>query len=172
MLKLIATDVVVSKGYDGAPALRFYENENGGQSVRFRVGKKVFDSRAKDNHRWINISIKGFGDLCERIKKMKLKEGSYINLSGRYDEETWEDQTTHEKKSSTVIILEEIEYSGGGQKTGKDSAGAPTSETGAETGAAPSTQETSAAGTASADDAMPDNFTGYEGFTGGGNPFF
>ena len=39
MLKVIATDVVISKGYDGAPALRFSE-----KGVRFRVGKKVYDT--------------------------------------------------------------------------------------------------------------------------------
>ena len=33
MFKVIATDVVISKGYDGAPALKFTES---GESVRFR----------------------------------------------------------------------------------------------------------------------------------------
>ena len=168
MLKFIGTDVVVSKGYDGAPALRFYDGENGSQSVRFRVGKKVFDSRATDNHRWVNIGIKGFGDICERIKKMKLKEGSYINLSGRYDEETWEDQNTHEKRSATVIILEEIEYSGGGQKSNKEASGSTPGEAGTE----PPAQGQPPASAAPPDGAMPDNFTGFEGFSGGGNPFF
>ena len=49
MFKVIATDVVISKGYDGAPALRFSEN---GESVRFRIGKKVYDTRAENNTRW------------------------------------------------------------------------------------------------------------------------
>ena len=35
MLKVFATDVVISKGYDGAPALKFSEK---GDSVRFRIG--------------------------------------------------------------------------------------------------------------------------------------
>ena len=48
MFKAIAADVVVSKGYDGAPALRFSEN---GESVRFRIGKKVYDTRAENNTR-------------------------------------------------------------------------------------------------------------------------
>lgn len=39
MFKVIATDVVISKGYDGAPALKFTES---GESVRFRIGKKVY----------------------------------------------------------------------------------------------------------------------------------
>ena len=31
MIKMIITDAVVSKGYDGAPAIRFYDAEGGSQ---------------------------------------------------------------------------------------------------------------------------------------------
>ena len=96
MFKVIATDVVISKGYDGAPALKFSEN---GESVRFRIGKKVYDTRAENNTRWVNLSVKAFGPVCERIKKMQLKESSFINILGRLDEDVWEDSTTHEKRS-------------------------------------------------------------------------
>lgn len=67
MLEVIATSAVVSRGYDGAAALRFSEK---GDAVRFRIGKKVYDTRAENNTRWINLSVKAFGDICERIKKM------------------------------------------------------------------------------------------------------
>lgn len=106
MFKVIATDVVISKGFDNAPALRFSEK---GDSVRFRIGKKVYDTRAENNTRWFNVSVKAFGDVCERIKKMQLKEGSFVHLTGRLDEESWTDQSTNESKSQTVIILDEIE---------------------------------------------------------------
>lgn len=96
MFKVIATDVVISKGYDGAPALKFSEN---GESVRFRIGKKVYDTRAENNTRWVNLSVKAFGPVCERIKKMQLKESSFINILGRLDEDVWEDSTTHEKEA-------------------------------------------------------------------------
>ncbi|MCI9491253.1 MAG: single-stranded DNA-binding protein, partial [Dorea sp.] len=99
MLDVIATSAVVSRGYDGAAALRFSEK---GDAVRFRIGKKVYDSRAENNTRWINISVKAFGDVCERIKKMQLKDGSFINFRGRLDEDTWTDQQTGESKSAMV----------------------------------------------------------------------
>lgn len=117
MLKVFATDVVISKGYDGAPALKFSEK---GDSVRFRIGKKVYDTRANNNYRWVNLAVKAFGTVCERIKKMQLKESSYVNIVGRLDEDVWEDPTTHEKRSAMVVILDEIEYcfSGGNQTEG------------------------------------------------------
>ena len=165
MFKMIITDAGVSKGYEGTPPLKFYDLEGGGQSARFRIGKRVYDSRAEGNHRWVNLSVKAFGDVCERIKKMKLKEGSYVNLIGRYDEETWDDAKTHEKRSAPVLILDEIEfcYSGPGQKNGQGN-GTPQGEAPAQTPPTPTQPEDSSS-------EMPENFTGYENF-GGGNPFF
>lgn len=156
MFKVIATDVVISKGYDGAPALKFSEN---GESVRFRIGKKVHDTRAENNTRWVNLSVKAIGSVCERIRKMQLKESSFINILGRLDEDVWEDSTTHEKKSAMVVILDEIEYysAGGGKQKAEETGGQ--SKTAAEP-----------APNASGGD-MPGNFTGFEPF-GGVNSFF
>ena len=118
MLKVIATQVVISKGYDNKPAISITRT-NESLAVRFRIGKKVYDPKADGNSRWLNYSVKGFGSIVDRIEKMKLKDGSFVNIFGRLDEDTWEDQTTHEKKSAPVIILEDIEYASvGGGKDG------------------------------------------------------
>lgn len=151
MLKVFGTQVVVSRGYDGAAAIKFSEK---GDAVRFRIGKKVYDPNAEDNSRWINMAVKGFGSICERIKKMQLKDGSFINFVGRLDEDVWEDQQTREKKSAMVIILDDIEYASGGSKS-KDS----------------HTSEQTANGGQTAAPSNSGGFTGYEAF-GGGNPFF
>lgn len=156
MFKVIATDVVISKGYDGAPALKFTES---GESVRFRIGKKVYDTRAENNARWMNISVKAFGPVCERIKKMQLKESSFINILSQLDEDIWEDSVTHEKKSAMVIILDEIEFcsSGGGKQKNVNAEGQP--------------KAAATSAPVSAGSEMPGNFTGFEAF-GGVNSFF
>lgn len=94
MMKIFISDAVVSRGYDGAPAIRLFNSENGGEFAVFQVGIRKYDSRAENNHRWVNLKVKAFGDLCERIKKMSLKEGSFISLCGDYDEERWTDKDT------------------------------------------------------------------------------
>ena len=162
MIKMIITDAVVSKGYDGAPAIRFYDAEGGSQIANLRIGKRVYDSRADNNHRWLNFNVKAFGDVCERIKRMKLKEGSYINLIARYDEESWVDKNTREAKTGTVLILEEVEFSGssGGQKNGQSG------------GTGPQGQQPMQGQPPQPDAPMPSNFTGYEGFGGTENPYF
>lgn len=155
MFKVIATDVIISKGYDGAPALKFSEN---GDSVRFRIGKRVYDSRAENNQRWINMSVKAFGGLCERIKKMQLKESSFVNILGRLDEDVWEDPATHEKRSTMVIILDEIEYTSGNKQQKKSGGGKSHPQSDVKT-------------TSGSDDSGMEGFTGYEPF-GGANSFF
>lgn len=152
LFKVFATDVVISKGFDNTPALRFSEK---GDFVRFRIGKKVYDTRAENNTRWVNFSVKAFDPVCDRIKKMKLKEGSFVHIVGTLDEETWTDQATGEARSQTVIILDEIEYASGGQSKPKEEQ-KPVQQN--ETPAKPK-QEPSP------------NFTGYEAFGGGGSFF-
>lgn len=117
-LSVFGTNVVVSKGYEGKPALRFGGENN--STVRFRVGCRVYDSNAENNTRWINLSMKAFGKVCEQIKKMDLKDGSWINFIGRLDEDKWEDKESGDAKSQMVIILDKIEYAGGGSGKSKD----------------------------------------------------
>ena len=161
MLKFFASNVVVSKGYQNSPAVKFSEK---GDFVRFRVGQKVYDPRVEDNHRWINLTIKCFdAALVDRIRKMGLKEGSFISLSGRYDEDVWEDEESKEKRSMPCIILDELEFSGGGSgKKSENGNAGNQNTTPAPVAPAAASQESQQ---------MPGNFTGYEGF-GGGNSFF
>lgn len=154
MLKVFGTQVVISRGYDGTAAIKFSEK---GDAVRFRIGKKVYDSNAANNARWINMAVKGFGPICERIKKMQLKEGSFVNFVGRLDEDVWEDSQTKEKKSATVIILDDIEYASGGSRV-KDNQ--TNSQTVSNVNSTPVSTPVSDGG-----------FTGFEAF-GGSNPFF
>lgn len=156
MFKVIVTEAVISKGYDGANALRYGENN---ESVRFRIGKKVYDSRQESNYRWINIGVKAFGNNCERIKKMQLKEGSYINLIGRYDEDQWE---TNEgvKKTAAVIIMDEIEYCFNGNQKNNDEKSTPKEKEEIKEKEDPKKQEQS------------DNFEGYTPYDSSYNSYF
>ena len=180
MLKMIITEAVVSKGYNNDPAIRYFDIENSGQAANFRIGKRIYDGRAENKHRWLNFTVKAFGDMCERIKRMKLKAGSYINIVARYDEETWETKDTHETRTGVVLYLDEIEYasSGNGQKTGQASSdgaapqggGAPAPQN--QPQGYPQGQQATQEQAAPASDPMPGGFTGYESFGDSGNPFF
>ena len=159
MIKIFIADAVISKGYKDAPAIRVSENKN---AVQFKIGKRVYDKNAKDNHRYINLAVKAFGSLCERIEKMQLKESSHINLTGRLDEEQWDDENG-QKISRFVIIAEDIEYASSGNGAGS---GSPL-QNGNGT-AAPSVQQPPS--TQGEQAGNPSGFTGYGSF--GGNDYF
>ena len=148
---LSVTGAIVSKGYDDQPAIRFSEK---GDFARFRFSCSKYDKNAANNKRWINMAAKAFGDECQRIRKMQLKEGSYINLVGEYDEETWVDPNTQEQKTASVLTLLHIEYAGGGTKQATQATTKPTPES------------------LPKDGTMPESFEGYEAFGSAHNPYF
>jgi single-stranded DNA-binding protein len=172
MNKIIFTDVIISKGYKDAPALRFNDKKT---TVQFKIGQRVYDRNAADNHRYINIAVKAFSPLSERIEKMQIKEGSRINISGRLDEENWEDNG--QKLSRFVIIADEIEYassasdSGKSNGSGSNGAGsAPPVQNGNGQGTPPPTAQQNSSGD---ETGMPANFNGFDNFNdGSANDFF
>jgi single-stranded DNA-binding protein len=109
MLRFTATNAVISRGFDNKSAVKFSED---GSVVRFRIGERVYDKNAENNSRWVNINIKAFGNLAERVRKMQLKDGSCVNLTGRYDEDVWTDRETGEARSQPVVIADDIEFAG------------------------------------------------------------
>ena len=174
MIKMLVTKAAISKGYDGAPALRFSESTEN-PSVRFRIGNMVYDKRAEKERRFVNINVKAFGYLVDRIKSMKLDAGSLVNILGRYDEETWEDQNTHEKKSSPVIIVDEIEFGApaqnGNVNQNSQENGEPSQNISKHVGGPPALNGSQQQEEQDTNSRQPENFTGFEGF-GKTNPYF
>ena len=93
---------------------------------------------------------------------MQLKEGSYVNLIGRLDEDSWEDKDTKETRKMMVIILDDIEYASGGGKSKENQAAA-----GQQNAAPQNTAPQNAASTPATGAEASGNFTGYEAFGGG-----
>lgn len=72
MLKVFATQVVVSRGYDGAAAIKFSEK---GDAVRFRIGKKVYDPMATYINNIFNFS-RSLPSPFDTIANKKIKVSS------------------------------------------------------------------------------------------------
>ena len=90
---------------------------------------------------------------------MQLKDGSYVNLVGRLDEDVWTDDTTKEEKRAMVIVLDELEYASNGSGKSNNNQGANNQ-----------TAPTQNGSEAPADPTASDNFTGFEPM-GDGNMF-
>ena len=178
MFKMFATNVVISKGFDGRPPLRFIDTEKG-PIVRFRIGQPTYDSRCKDNRRWINLNAKASGAVCERIRKMKLKAGSFVNIIGRYDQELMDGKNGQDPRKFPLLIVEEIEYCCNNGQMGEpdnaqpDSSSTEQNDDQGQEQTATQTQELPAPPpTPPPTEPMPDNFTGFEPLGGADNPYF
>lgn len=149
---LILDNVVISKGYGDNPAIRISNGEKG-SLARFSVGKKMYHPRADDKTKWANIQVKtDRPDLIDQIKRMQLKEGSWVNLKGEIRVEAWQDQTTKEEKEGYVLYLASVSYSGSSSGKSKNS------DSATEVSETKPTPQTSG------------NFTGFENFSE--NAFF
>lgn len=176
MIKIIATDAMISPGYQGAQAIWTSESGNASQ---FRVGCRIFDPKADNNSRWVNIQVKAFGKLAEKVVKMGLKEKSVITISGRLDEDVWQKDGAEHRRF--VIVADDIEFSygnnGGNKNASASNTPVPDQATGGQYDGAPQNGGYAAPGhanTPAAPAPAPNpqgGFTGYENF-GGDNPFF
>ncbi len=116
MFKVFITNAVVSKGYENTPALKFSES---GESVRFRIGASFYDANAENKTRWINKSVKAFGTLCERLKKLDIKEGTHLNLEGNLILEVWEEDGKEQKAEAVILTDFEFASVSSGEKSGE-----------------------------------------------------
>ncbi len=110
MVKVFGANAVIGKnGSDEEnPVQEFSE----GKIASIRVGYTVFDPTVEGEKRWVNVTLKGFGTMAERLKKMNLKRGSNICFSGELDVAEWEKDGV--KKTAPVIVLTDIRYQNGG----------------------------------------------------------
>jgi single-stranded DNA-binding protein len=113
---------------------------------------------------------------------MQIKEGSRINISGRIDEENWEENG--QKYSRNVIIADEIEYASSASENGKSNNGNASNGTSSVSPNQNGNGQNTAVQTTSPDQnqknssgdqtGTPPTFTGYEEFGNNddGNAFF
>ena len=108
--------------------------------------------------------VKAFGAACERIKKMQLKAGSLINITGGIlKEDVWTEGEGDKKvkKSAQFIELDSrdsIEFVSGGKKPEGDNQ---------TQGSSQKKTDTSAKSDKGASSEQSENFEGYEPFGGG-----
>lgn len=146
MIQTTITNAVVSKGYNGAPPVIYFDE---GNVAVFRVGIKQYDKNAEDKTHWVNIEARASGVMAKRIEKMQIKEGTHVSLCGKMIETEWENKKTNRMEKSFVIHLSDIEFVNSGKKDEEKGDAAKKSE-----------------------QRLGDNFTGYESFDESAESYF
>ena len=118
----IEQKALVSKGYENSEALKFSET---GESVCFRVSIPHYDANAEDKTYWENATLKAYGSVCEEIKRLGVKAGSWISFVGKKIIGTFPDNETGEIKKKIFIKVLDVSYasSGNGRRANSDEDG-------------------------------------------------
>lgn len=119
---IILPDAIVSKGYNGAPAVRFSED---GTRASASVGYPSYAKDAPNNTKWNNFHVMFPQGMLDKVRRMKLKEYSHITLAGEYD--LWErvDRETGEIKPTPTLRAFHIEYARSGARNNTQAEQAP-----------------------------------------------
>lgn len=68
----------INRGYQDKPAITINEQ---GTFAFFQVSVPKYDAKAENKTKWINISVRVLNKkIVERIQKLNLTEGAYLNL--------------------------------------------------------------------------------------------
>jgi len=117
--------VVVTKGYQGAPAVKFAETSNSKTKVaHFRAALPVYDKTGNNNTRWIPFDFVAFGLNAERIERMGVDANSMLVIAGSIDYESFDGQNG--KVNRHTFLVEAVDYYGnnGGKKNNESNGNA------------------------------------------------
>lgn len=56
MIKTVVTEAIISKGYEGADAIKIIQGEKG-DIARFRIGTKVYDPKADGKRSFDGVCV-------------------------------------------------------------------------------------------------------------------
>lgn len=106
MATIIFEQVSVTRGIDGNGAkqdpYRYWENEYGSLG-RFRASERVGYG---DNTKWQSFNFVAHGHMADKLKKMKLKEGSKLFVMGELIPEVFQGKNDSTVNRMVVKILD------------------------------------------------------------------
>ena len=178
MMKIFISDAVVSRGYDGAPAIRLFNSENGGEFAVFQVGIRKYDSRAENNHRWVNPEGQGLRRPL-RAHQENVAQGGFVHFPVRRLRRGALDGQGYRRgvlRRSSCLMTSSSPTPAGRRRNRTATARIREARASRATPQAPGAFQAAPAAptqsgqTMQAPTEMPQNFTGYESFSGGTEP--
>lgn len=119
MFKIDGIDVKICNPRErGQPAVEFGKNENKKSWARLRIGTPHYDSKSENKTHWMNLSVKAYGAVADRMKNMNLRAGQYIHIFGMLQEDHWPDSEVEGKEHyRPYIYVTGVDYTVSGNKT-------------------------------------------------------
>jgi single-strand DNA-binding protein len=103
-----STNIAVVDGYLGKDSELTYA-QSGAAFLNFSIAaksqQKGRDGNYTDRTDWIDV--KAIGKRAEGLAKI-LKKGAFCVVSGRIQQETWEDRETGKKRSKLIVLADNV----------------------------------------------------------------
>lgn len=81
------------------------------------LNREWFDASTKEKKTACSfIDCKIWGKSAENLAQY-AKKGSPLHLSGRLEQESWDDKQSGQKRSKIVVVVEEFSFIGGGEQS-------------------------------------------------------
>ena len=102
------------------PELRTTPNGSSVCSFTVAVNRTYRDASGEQKEDVSFIDCSAWSKLGEMINQY-AKKGTGVLVSGRLDQRSWEDKTTGNKRSRVEIVVEDFNFTGGGNRDGGSS---------------------------------------------------
>lgn len=97
------------------PELRYTPKGTAVAKIGLAVNRSWKDAESGEMREEVTfIDVTAFGRQAETVAQY-VKKGRPLMIEGRLKLDTWEDKTTHEKKSKLGVVMESFQFLDGGQ---------------------------------------------------------
>lgn len=109
--------VILAGNLTRDPELRYTPKGTAVAKLGMAVNRTWKNEAGENKEEVTFIDIDAFGRQAEVIGQY-LKKGRPILVEGRLKQDTWEDKTTHQKKSKLTVVLEAFQFLDSGRGDG------------------------------------------------------
>ena len=89
------------------PDLRFFESGTAKATFSIAVNRYWKDDSGEKKEQTSYFNVHAWGYLAEDVARV-VSKGARVIVTGRLEQQTWEDKTSGDKKSQVVVIADQI----------------------------------------------------------------
>lgn len=103
------------------PEVKYTNSGKAIADIGLAINRKYTDGNGERKEDVTFVDVKLWGKLAD-LAGQYLKKGRPVFIEGRLQTESWEDKQTGQKRSKMIVVGEQMQFLGGGEKNEESSA--------------------------------------------------
>jgi single-strand DNA-binding protein len=116
--------VIILGNLGAKPELKYLPSGQAVCELRVATNESFKDKNDQKQERTEWHRVKAWGKTGENCAQY-LDKGRSVYIEGRLETRSWDDKTTGEKRFATEIVAQNVQFLGGGERSGSGSGSAP-----------------------------------------------